>query len=568
MSEEMKRCPFCGEEILAIARKCKHCGSDLGTKILEKAESLKQTTDYGMFLLAIPVVATILIWFWVSGMNLFQSPSNTMSLIMLLTVIGTAIVAAMEASKVGMKSDSKQGTYSPTEWFFIITLLWVIGYPIYLFKRRKYGLDNRLVLGIFVTLIFVGSWSIMYSTIEEKKTEIRGKLEQITTQKPIIQTENQETIIPEPVVQSTAEQEKVVVQEPVTQPVIQETAIQVSSVQIASDYEQNEARADSIYKGKLLQVTGTITSISKDFSDDTVVRLQTTNTFQDVHAELEKSEEQKAINLQKGNEVTVQCRGAGEVVSSPMLNKCILTPQSAKTDIAPPPPKQTTITEQPSQPEIPVSQMQQSEPEPTTGIDTNKTWTGDWGNGIIATVSSEPCQNKELVNQDYDYLMTVTIPVARLKSPDDAWQVLEGKAVTITGCWSKRDWNMIHAKLTRKKGNKTWEQDFKLDDGNWTNQSDNKSTHETTKSQSKNPLDEANAQINVVWNATTKEIRAALLPEQRVWLKQRENDCSLAAKAKEQTDTTAQNTIKINCMAKMTNLRTEVLKQKIAVLSK
>jgi len=25
----MKRCPFCGEEILAIAKKCKHCGSNL-----------------------------------------------------------------------------------------------------------------------------------------------------------------------------------------------------------------------------------------------------------------------------------------------------------------------------------------------------------------------------------------------------------------------------------------------------------------------------------------------------------------------------------------------------------
>jgi hypothetical protein len=239
------------------------------------------------------------------------------------------------------------------------------------------------------------------------------------------------------------------------------------------------------------------------------------------------------------------------------IEPAILVLDSAKSDTpAQPEPKQAVVTEQPSQVEAQAEQIQQSEPKPaTTTTSQNKTWTGDWGNGIIATVSSEPCQNRDLVNQDYDYLMTVTIPVARLKSPDDAWRVLGDKAVTITGCWSKRDFNMIHAKLTRKKGNKTWEQDFKLDDGNWINREDGKSTPETTKPQSANPLDDANAKINVVWNATTKEIRTALLPEQRAWLKQRESDCSLVAE-------------KINCMVTMTNLRTEILKQKIAVLSK
>lgn len=34
--EEKKRCPYCGEEILAIARKCKHCGEWLEIEKLEK----------------------------------------------------------------------------------------------------------------------------------------------------------------------------------------------------------------------------------------------------------------------------------------------------------------------------------------------------------------------------------------------------------------------------------------------------------------------------------------------------------------------------------------------------
>lgn len=177
----VKYCPFCGEEILVIAKKCKHCGSDLESEVLGGASS-KPTTDYGMFLLAIPVVATMLIWFWVSDMNLLQSPGSTMALIMIATILGTAIVAAMEASKVGMKSDREKGTYSPTAWFFIISLLWIIGYPVYLFKRKHYGLANRLVAGILVAVVFLGSWIIMSSAIEAKKKEIRGNLEQFQNQ--------------------------------------------------------------------------------------------------------------------------------------------------------------------------------------------------------------------------------------------------------------------------------------------------------------------------------------------------------------------------------------------------
>lgn len=182
MSEEMKRCPFCGEEILAIAKKCKHCGSNLEEASATEPLVSKPAADYGMFLLAIPVIATVLIWFWVSSMNLLQSPGSTMDLIMIATILGTAIVAAMEASKVGMKSDKNKGTYSPTAWFFIITFLWIVGYPAYLLKRKHSGLTNRLVAGILIALVFVGSFGIMYSVIEDKKAEIRGGLKQMEQQ--------------------------------------------------------------------------------------------------------------------------------------------------------------------------------------------------------------------------------------------------------------------------------------------------------------------------------------------------------------------------------------------------
>ena len=32
MEKETKKCPFCGEEILAVAKKCKYCGEWLEEK--------------------------------------------------------------------------------------------------------------------------------------------------------------------------------------------------------------------------------------------------------------------------------------------------------------------------------------------------------------------------------------------------------------------------------------------------------------------------------------------------------------------------------------------------------
>lgn len=143
----------------------------------EKGDSEDRQTsgpkaDYGVFLLAIPIVSTLLILFWVGNMNLLQSPGDSMALIMIGTVVGTAILAAMEASKLGMVSDRKKGTYSPTAWFFIVSFLWIIGYPAYLFKRRHYGLKNRLGSGIAVAFVFVGTFSAYGAAIESKKAEV------------------------------------------------------------------------------------------------------------------------------------------------------------------------------------------------------------------------------------------------------------------------------------------------------------------------------------------------------------------------------------------------------------
>lgn len=103
-----------------------------------------------------------------------------------------------------------------------------------------------------------------------------------------------------------------------------EAPIEIKGSEISAEYDQNEARADAIFKGRAIRITGIVTAIDKDVTDDIVVRLKGLNEFQSVHAEVKESEANKAINLQKGQKVVMQCTGKGEIIGSPMLGECII----------------------------------------------------------------------------------------------------------------------------------------------------------------------------------------------------------------------------------------------------
>lgn len=111
---------------------------------------------------------------------------------------------------------------------------------------------------------------------------------------------------------------------------------------------------------------------------------------------------------------------------------------------------------------------------PTTSQQTpakKQTWTGNLGNDIVTTVTTEPCQDSEFLAQGYDYLLSSSIPIARLKQSTDAWAVSSDRATTVMGCWIKKEASFIHAKLKRKKDGKIWEQELNLNDENWITQS-------------------------------------------------------------------------------------------------
>lgn len=103
-----------------------------------------------------------------------------------------------------------------------------------------------------------------------------------------------------------------------------EVSLPVTASELYSAYEGNEVAADKKYKGKLLEVTGTVDAIDSSIGDQAVVRLQTSNSFASVQAKGDDKFTDAAATLNKGHQITMICKGDGEVIGSPMLKDCVI----------------------------------------------------------------------------------------------------------------------------------------------------------------------------------------------------------------------------------------------------
>lgn len=92
---------------------------------------------------------------------------------------------------------------------------------------------------------------------------------------------------------------------------------------LLSEYKENEVRADSEFKGKIVRVTGKVTAIKKDITDNMFVTLGTGREFEipEVQCTLKDSNASAASNLSKGQTVTVQGEVSG-LMMNVLLDDC------------------------------------------------------------------------------------------------------------------------------------------------------------------------------------------------------------------------------------------------------
>lgn len=101
-----------------------------------------------------------------------------------------------------------------------------------------------------------------------------------------------------------------------------EEIVSVSASQLVSEYKENEIAADSKYKGKTLEVSGSVGSIGESFGKQ-YVTLKSDDIIIAVQCFLKSSESEKAATLSQGQSVTLQGKNDGMSLNI-SLSSCVI----------------------------------------------------------------------------------------------------------------------------------------------------------------------------------------------------------------------------------------------------
>lgn len=102
-----------------------------------------------------------------------------------------------------------------------------------------------------------------------------------------------------------------------------EQAIAVMATKLYADYRANEISADNTYKGKLVEVSGTVDNIGKDILDKPYISLKSDDIIGSVQCMLDDSAVAEAGTLAEGTKVTMRGRVSG-LLGNVLVKNCTL----------------------------------------------------------------------------------------------------------------------------------------------------------------------------------------------------------------------------------------------------
>lgn len=101
-------------------------------------------------------------------------------------------------------------------------------------------------------------------------------------------------------------------------------ATKVTGPQLSAAYAENEVSAQAAFGDRVLEVSGTVSSIELDMMDKPVIQLEGHDQMAHVTIHLEKDQAGAAGAVRKGQKLTVTCSKVGEVMGYPQLQNCAL----------------------------------------------------------------------------------------------------------------------------------------------------------------------------------------------------------------------------------------------------
>lgn len=172
-----KSCPYCAEIIKMEAVRCRFCGMDL----VASAGPKGKTGAIDVLLLACPWIGIGLVLLWVENSPLIVAGKN-MGFVTALVILGSALLIALDAGQkgIGSRPDPKTGKKEggPITWLLGTLLLWVVIYPLYMFRRGRYGIKSNGAACLIGALLFAGISIYYTSAISAEHGRIRAQLEQ------------------------------------------------------------------------------------------------------------------------------------------------------------------------------------------------------------------------------------------------------------------------------------------------------------------------------------------------------------------------------------------------------